>query len=153
MWDAGEFITASRVLGIPHPPGTPLFVMLGHVWGEVLQIGQYAWRLNLMSACFSAAGAGCFFLVVHRVLAGEAAMLRLGGAAAAAVISAFTFTVWQNSNETEVYTVATFSIAAICWLCLRWRDARGGARAPHYLLLIVYLAALSIGNHLLALLV
>ena len=127
--------------------------MLGHVWGEVLQIGQYAWRLNLMSACFSAAGAGCFFLVVHRVLAGEAAMLRLGGAAAAAVISAFTFTVWQNSNETEVYTVATFSIAAICWLCLRWRDARGGARAPHYLLLIVYLAALSIGNHLLALLV
>jgi hypothetical protein len=141
------------VLGIPHPPGTPLFVMLGHVWGEVLQIGQYAWRLNLMSACFSAAGAGCFFLVVHRVLAGEAAMLRLGGAAAAAVISAFTFTVWQNSNETEVYTVATFSIAAICWLCLRWRDARGSGRAPHYLLLIVYLAALSIGNHLLTLLV
>ena len=127
--------------------------MLGHVWGEVLQIGQYAWRLNLMSACFSAAGAGCFFLVVHRVLAGEAAMLRLGGAAAAAVISAFTFTVWQNSNETEVYTVATFSIAAICWLCLRWRDARGSGRAPHYLLLIVYLAALSIGNHLLTLLV
>jgi len=127
--------------------------MLGHVWGEVLQIGQYAWRLNLMSACFSAAGAGCFFLVVHRVLAGEEPMLRLGGAAAAAVISAFTFTVWQNSNETEVYTVATFSIAAICWLSLRWRDARGGGRAPHYLLLIVYLAALSIGNHLLTLLV
>jgi len=127
--------------------------MLGHVWGEVLQIGQYAWRLNLMSACFSAAGAGCFFLVVHRVLAGEEPMLRLGGAAAAAVISAFTFTVWQNSNETEVYTVATFSIAAICWLCLRWRDARGGGRGPHYLLLIVYLAALSIGNHLLTLLV
>ena len=141
------------MLGIPHPPGTPLFVMLGHVWGEVLQIGQYAWRLNLMSACFSAAGAGCFFLVVHRVLAGEEPMLRLGGAAAAAVISAFTFTVWQNSNETEVYTVATFSIAAICWLSLRWRDARGGGRAPHYLLLIVYLAALSIGNHLLTLLV
>jgi len=127
--------------------------MLGHVWGDVLLIGQYAWRLNLMSACFSAAGAGCFFLVVHRVLAGEAAMLRLGGAAAAAVISAFTFTVWQNSNETEVYTVATFSIAAICWLSLRWRDARGSGRAPHYLLLIVYLAALSIGNHLLTLLV
>jgi hypothetical protein len=130
-----------------------LFVMLGHVWGEVVQIGQYAWRLNLMSACFSAAGAGCFFLVVHRILAGEEAMLRVGGAAAAAVISAFTFTVWQNSNETEVYTVATFSIAAICWLCLRWRDARGTGRAPHYLLLIVYLAALSIGNHLLTLLV
>ncbi len=141
------------MLGIPHPPGTPLFVLLGNVWGEVLRVGSYAWRLNLMSASFSAAGAGCFFLVAHRLLAGEEGRLRVGGAAAAAVISAFTFTVWQNSNETEVYTVATFSIAAICWLCLRWRDARGTPRAPHYLLLVVYLAALSIGNHLLALLV
>jgi len=127
--------------------------MLGHVWGDVLRLGEYAWRLNLMSACFSAAGAGCFFLVVHRLLAGEDVLRRVGGAAAAALLSAFTFTGWQNSNEAEVYTVATFSIAAICWLCLRWRDARGTARAPHYLLLIVYLAALSIGNHLLTLLV
>ena len=128
-------------------------MILGHVWGEVVHLGAYAWRLNLMSACFSAAGAGCLFLVAHRLLAGEDALRRLGGAAAAALLSAFTFTGWQNSNETEVYTVATFSIAAICWLCLRWRDTRGTARAAHYLLLIVYLAALSIGNHLLTLLV
>ncbi len=153
LWDAGEFITASKVLGVPHPPGTPLFVLVGHVWADVVRIGQYAWRLNLMSACFSAAGAGCLFLVAHRLLAGEDRILRMGGAAAAAMLSAFAFTEWQNSNETEVYTVATFSIAAICWLCLRWRDVRGTPRATHLLLLIVYIAALSIGNHLLALLV
>ncbi len=153
LWDAGEFITAAKVLGIPHPPGTPLFVLLGNVWGGVVRLGSYAWRLNLMSACFSAAGAGCLFLVAQRLLAGEVLWLRTGGAAAAAILSAFTFTGWQNSNETEVYTVATFSIAAICWLCVRWRDVRGTARAPHILLLIVYAAALSIGNHLLALLV
>ena len=153
LWDAGEFITASKVLGVPHPPGTPLFVLVGHVWADVVRIGQYAWRLNLMSACFSAAGAGCLFLVAHRLLADEERTLRVVGAAAAAILSAFAFTEWQNSNETEVYTFATFSIAAICWLCLRWRDVRGTPRAPHILLLIVYLAALSIGNHLLALLV
>ena len=153
LWDAGEFITAAKVLGVPHPPGTPLFVLMGNVWGGVVRIGSYAWRLNLMSACFSAAGAGCLFLVGHRLLAGETPWLRTGGAAAAAILSAFTFTGWQNSNETEVYTVATFSIAAICWLCVRWRDVRGTSRAPHILLLIVYVAALSIGNHLLALLV
>jgi len=141
------------VLGVPHPPGTPLFVLLGNVWGGIVRVGAYAWRLNLMSACFSAAGAGCLFLVAHRLLQGEAPWLRIGGAAAAAILSAFTFTEWQNSNETEVYTVATFSIAAICWLCLRWRDVRGTPRASHILLLIVYIAALSIGNHLLALLV
>ncbi len=153
LWDAGEFITASKVLGVPHPPGTPLFVLVGHVWADIVRIGQYAWRLNLMSACFSAAGAGCLFLVAQRLLADEDRILRVGGAAAAAILSAYAFTEWQNSNETEVYTFATFSIAAICWLCLRWRDVRGTARAPHILLLIVYIAALSIGNHLLALLV
>jgi len=153
LWDAGEFITAAKVLGVPHPPGTPLFVLVGHVWADVLRIGQYAWRLNLMSACFSAAGAGCLFLAAHRLLVHEERTLRVGGAAAAAILSAFAFTEWQNSNETEVYTFATFSIAAICWLCLRWRDMRGTPRAPHFLLLIVYIAALSIGNHLLALLV
>ena len=64
FWDAGEFIAASRILGIPHPPGTPLFVMLGHVWGTVVPIGEYAFRLNLMSAFFSSLAAGALFLVV-----------------------------------------------------------------------------------------
>ena len=79
--------------------------------------------------------------------------LRLGGAAAAAVLGAFTFTNWQNSNETEVYTVATFTIAAMSlgWRML-WRSRRGTERAPRFLLLIIYLAGISIGNHLLALL-
>jgi hypothetical protein len=148
LWDAGEFITAAHTLGIPHPPGTPLFVMLGHVWGSIVAIGGYAWRLNLMSAVCSAAAAGFLFLVAHRTLAGEAPLLRVIGGAAAALTSAFTFTVWQNSNETEVYAIATFMIGAILWLAVRWRDTR----SPRYLLLIAYVSALSIGNHLLALL-
>ncbi len=75
-----------------------------------------------------------------------------GGAFAAVLIAGFTFTTWQNSNETEVYAVACFTIAAIAWLSFRWRAARGTARAPHLLLLILYLGGISIGNHLLALL-
>ncbi len=161
FWDAGEFIAATRVLGVPHPPGTPLFVMMAHVWAMLVPIGEYAVRTNLLSALLSALGAGCFFLVVHESLRHfteglderRARVVRLGGAAAAALIGAFTFTNWQNSNETEVYAVATFTIAAICWLCHVWRRRRGQPGADRVLLLIVYLGGVSVANHLLALLV
>ncbi len=159
FWDAGEFIAAAKVLGIPHPPGTPVFVLLAHVWGALVPLGQYAVRLNFLSALLSALGAGCFFLVVHEALARLAPgpelrnrMVRIGGAAAAALTGAFTFTNWQNSNETEVYAVATFLIAAISWLALLWRRRRGSGRAPRTLLLVMYLAGLSVGTHLLTLL-
>jgi hypothetical protein len=161
FWDAGEFITAARSLGIPHPPGTPLFVMIGHVWGALVPLAEYAQRTNLLSATLSAVGAGFWYLVVHDTLARAtqdlevhtARLLARGGALAATLIAGFTFTMWQNSNETEVYAAATFTIALITWLCLVWRDIRGTVRAAHILLLILYLAGLSIGNHLLALLV
>jgi hypothetical protein len=152
FWDAGEFIAASKVLGIPHPPGTPLFVMIAHVWGLLVPIGEYAVRTNLLSALFSAVGAGGFFLVVHESLRGAAPRARLVTSAAATVVGAFTFTNWQNSNETEVYAVATFTIAAMAWTAMCWRRRRAEPRAGRLLLVVVYLAGLSIGNHLLALL-
>jgi uncharacterized membrane protein len=160
FWDAGELIAAAKTLGIPHPPGTPLFVMIAHVWAMLFPFGEYAVRTNLLSALLSAAGAGFFFLIAYesiRALTADleqrtARLLRLGAAAAAALVGAFTFTNWQNSNETEVYAVATFTIAAMGWLAHVWRRYRRTARAPRVLLLIVYLAGISIGNHLLALL-
>jgi hypothetical protein len=164
FWDAGEFIATARILGIPHPPGTPLFVLLGNVFGRLVPIGEFAYRTNLMTAVFSSGAAACLFLVVVQALRGwrtggpadrrtADAVYVMGGAVAAALCAAFAFTVWQNSNETEVYMVATFSISAICWLAWLWRRSRGTSRAAHLLLLIVYIGAVSIGNHLLTLLV
>ncbi|MGH7508714.1 MAG: glycosyltransferase family 117 protein [Gemmatimonadales bacterium] len=160
FWDAGEFIAAAKTLGIPHPPGTPLFVLIAHVWALLVPVGEYAVRTNLLSAVLSAAAGGFFFLVAHATIQRftygladpTARVLALGGSAAAVLLGAFTFTNWQNSNETEVYTVATFTIAAMSWLAHVWRRERGTDRAPRVLLLIVYLAGISIGNHLLALL-
>jgi hypothetical protein len=160
FWDAGEFIAAAYTLGIPHPPGTPLFVLIAHVWGTLVPVGEFAYRTNLLSAVLSAGAAGLFFLVAHEALrgvtegleAGMARLLRIGGAGCAAVLGAFGFTNWQNSNETEVYGVATFTIAAMCWLVHLWRHRRETERAPRLLLLVVFLAGMSIGNHLLALL-
>ena len=165
FWDAGEFIATAKILGIPHPPGTPLFVLMSNVWAALVPIGEFAYRTNLMTAVFSAAAAALFFLVVAQALrgwkrddegqdsAGTDKLFTIGGGVAAALLAATAFTVWQNSNETELYMIAASSIAAICWLGWLWRRHRGGERAPHVLLLIVYLGALSVGNHLLTLLV
>ena len=138
--------------------GTPLFVLLAHVWALVLPVGEYALRTNLLSATASAGAAGFFFLVAWETTArlgdglgpGPARLVRTGGAAAAALTGAFTFTNWQNSNETEVYAVALLTVAAAAWLAVRWR--RAPERRGRLLLLAVYLFGLSVANHLLALL-
>ena len=161
LWDAGEFLAASKILGVPHPPGTPLWVMLAHTWATLLHFGSWAWRVNMLTAVASAAGTACFGLVAWETLRRVPALAEAGaprwlvqvGAGGAALAGAFTFTNWQNSNETEVYAIAMFVIALVCWLLHRWRELRGTERADRVLLVILYLAGLSIGNHLLALLV
>ncbi|MBW8772367.1 MAG: DUF2723 domain-containing protein, partial [Gemmatimonadetes bacterium] len=119
--------------------------------------------MNLLTAVASAAGTACLGLVAWETLRrvpalavegtpGWLVQLGAGGAALAGAFT-FTFTNWQNSNETEVYAIAMFVIALVCWLLHRWRELRGTEGADRVLLLILYLAGLSIGNHLLALLV
>lgn len=160
LWDAGEFLAASKILGVPHPPGTPFWVMLAHTWGSVVVIGTWAYRINLMTAVASAAGTACFGLVVWEALRRVPAIseAELPGwfvpvaAGGAALAGSFTFTNWQNSNESEVYALAVFVIAFAAWSLHRWREQRGTPAADRLLLVILYLAGLSIGNHLLALL-
>src|SRR5256885_4137616 len=68
FWDASEYITAAHALGIPHPPGSPLFVILAHAWG-LLPLGvDYARRINLFAATTSAVAAGLWFLIGERWL-------------------------------------------------------------------------------------
>jgi transmembrane protein TMEM260 (protein O-mannosyltransferase) len=160
FWDAGEFIASSHIYGIPHPPGTPVFVTLGRVWDMLIPGLTTAVKTNLMSATFSAGCAAFFFLFMHEALRrgsedldeGTARLFRVGGAFSATLIAAFLFTVWQNSNETEVYQVAMFSIGLIAWLSWLWRRDRGGVNGSHVLLLTVYVLGVTLGNHLMALL-
>ena len=161
FWDAGEFIAAAKTLGIPHPPGTPLFVLIAHTWGLLLPVGEYAWRLNLLSALCGAAAAGCWFLVAHatanrmyaEVSEAPRRAIAIGTGAAAALLTAFSFTNWQNAVETEVYSVAMLTIALAAWLMIRWRAQRDATTGSRLLLVMLYLGASAIGNHLLASLV
>jgi hypothetical protein len=149
MWDASEYITAAYTLGIPHPPGNPLFVLLGRV-ASLLPFGGVAYRVNLLAAVCSALAAGIWFLVAERVLAQWIAVpwVRRAGAVLAAVLSATAFTVWNQSVVNEkVYTVSLAFFAVVSWLTVLWCDDPDGRRADRILVLIAYLIGLGYTNH------
>ena len=156
FWDTSEYIAAAYTLGIPHPPGNPLFVLMAHAWGLVPWVVGYAERINLFAAVTSAVSAGCWFLVAERWLRGVIPALwpRRCAAIAGALVSATSFTVWNQSVVNEkVYTLSLLSIALILWLIVRWDDQPPGEAHDHHLLLIVYLLALTATNHMMGVLV
>jgi hypothetical protein len=149
MWDTSEYITAAYTLGIPHPPGNPLFVLLGRV-ATLVPFGSVAVRVNLLAALCSAGTAAIWFLVAERVLAHWFAQrwTRLAGAGVAALLSATTFTVWNQSVVNEkVYTVSLAFFAIVSWLTVLWCDDPDGKRADRMLVLIGYLIGLGYANH------
>jgi hypothetical protein len=156
FWDTPEYIAAAYVLGIPHPPGNPLFVILAHTWGLIPWLPHYAARINLMSAVMSACSAGFWFLIAERWLRPvvPSRWPRRLAALAGALTAATAFTVWNQSVVNEkVYTVSLFSMALVLWLVVRWGDEPSGSLRDHHLVLIVYLLALTATNHLMGLLV
>src|SRR5437660_2276792 len=156
FWDTSEYIAAAYTLGIPHPPGNPLFTLVAHAWGLIPWAAGYAERINLFAAVTSAVSAGCWFLVAERWLRSivPAMWPRRLAALAGAIVSATSFTVWNQSVVNEkVYTLSLLSIALILWLIVRWDDQPAGQAHDHYLLLIIYLLALTATNHMMGVLV
>jgi tetratricopeptide (TPR) repeat protein len=158
FWDCGEFIACAHILGIPHPPGAPLYGMLGRLFSLLPLFETVARRVNFLSALSGALAAGMLFLVVERISriwfdheAGwKGRLLGIAGGVTAGLWMAFSDTYWSNTIEAEVYAPATFLMVLAIWLGLVWREMRGAAGGDHTLLLLVYLLFLGIGIHLTA---
>jgi hypothetical protein len=151
FWDASEYIAAARVLGIPHPPGTPLFVILAHTFGLLPLADSYAERINLFAATTSAGAAAFWFLVAERWLRGIVPVrwARITAAMGGVLVGATSWTVWNQSVVNEkVYTVSLLSIAVVMWLVVRWGDDEPGPHRDRWLVLIAYVLALTATNHL-----
>ena len=157
FWDASEYIATAHILGIPHPPGNPLFVVLGRVWILLLAPTglPVAVRVNLLAAATGAGAAFFYFLVAHRLLL---PLLRerwavLAGSGAAVLMGGTAYTVWNQSNVNEkVYTLSVLVIAGVSWLALRWKDRRDVPGSERYLLAAAYLMVLGSTNHLMSVL-
>jgi hypothetical protein len=155
FWDTSEYIAAAKVLGIPHPPGNPLFVIMAHAWGLLPLAADYAARINLFAAFTGAAAAGLWFLVAERWMREVVPVrwARLGAAFAGVLVSATSWTVWNQSTVNEkVYTVSVLSIALVTWLAVHWGDDEPGPHRDRWVILIAYIIALSSTNHMMGVL-
>ncbi|MBN1824617.1 MAG: DUF2723 domain-containing protein [Candidatus Eisenbacteria bacterium] len=155
FWDCGEFMACSYILGIPHPPGAALFVMLGRVV-SILPFGDIALRLNLFSSYSSAIAIGFTALGLARVirrLHGREKnftdrMVVYGGTVVGALSAAFGSTYWFNAVEAEVYGLTLLLIAILIWLSLLWIERARTPEGNRILLLQTYLLFLGATNHM-----
>ncbi len=151
MWDTSEYIAAAHIMGLPHPPGNPFFVILGRFFGILPIAPTVAMRVNLLAAICSAVSAMMWFLITERVLVSwfSARWQRIVGGSLAALIGATAFTVWSQSVVNEkVYTVALVGVALISWFTVRWCDDPDGPKADSLLVLIAYILGLGYSNHM-----
>ncbi|HCD36613.1 MAG TPA: DUF2723 domain-containing protein [Chlorobium sp.] len=163
FWDCGEFIATARTLGVPHPPGAPLFLLLGRMFSMLPLPVDIGARVNLISTLASAGTVMLTYLIIVRLIAlyrttprnewdGAEAISAFGGAAIGALALAFSDSFWFNAVETEVYALSSLFTATVVWLILRWHEEYPEQGHERWLLLSAYMIGLSIGVHLLSLL-
>ncbi|MBI5267642.1 MAG: DUF2723 domain-containing protein [candidate division Zixibacteria bacterium] len=156
FWDCGEFIASAAILGIPHPPGTPLFVLIGRLFSLLPVVDDVSWRINLISVISSAFTAMLAYMVAVRLIRhffsdpGAIAnrIIATAGAVAAGFFVAFGDTNWDNSVEAEVYGIAMALCMLIVLLALKYYGERGTGSATKYMIMAIYLAVLGVGIHM-----
>src|SRR5690348_1281435 len=151
MWDTSEYIASAYIMGLPHPPGNPFFVILGRFFSILPIAPNVAERINILAALCSAVSAGMWFLIAERVLVSwvPKRWQRIAGGALATLIGATAFTVWAQSVVNEkVYTESLVGMAITAWLAVRWCDSPDGPKADRLLVLIAYISGIGYANHM-----
>ncbi len=163
FWDCGEFITSAYKLEVGHPPGAPVFMLLGRLFTLFGGApGNAAYMMNLMSGLLSAFTIlFLFWTITHlgRRMAGDPVHYTptqwvsvMGSGVIGALVYTFSDTFWYSAVEAEVYAFSSFLTAIVVWAMLKWEHTADEPHANRWLVLIAYIMGLSIGVHLLNLL-
>lgn len=163
-WDCGEYLATSVKLEVGHPPGAPLFQMLGAFFAMFTSDPtQIAYSVNFMSGLASAFTI-LFMFWSLTILIKKAAKIKedisqaqaiaiLGAAAVGSLAYTFSDSFWFSAVEAEVYAMSSFLMALLFWLGLKWEENMDSAFGNRWLLLISLVVGLSFGVHILSLLV
>src|SRR5258708_1789726 len=162
-WDCGEFIAVAYKLEVSHPPGAPLFMLLGRMF-SFLAFGnelKVAYWINFMSVL--AAALTILFLFWSITLFGRKMMGvkkdadltegQIWTLMAAGLIGALAYTFsdsfWFSAVEAEVYSMSSFFTAFVVWAVLKWDVIEDDSTANRWLIFVAYVVGLSIGIHML----
>ena len=162
FWDCGEFIAAAFKLQVPHPPGAPLFLMIGRLFSMMAggDVSKVAYWINISSALASAfASLFLFwsitllgrriFKITDTTVNNYQTILLMGSGIVGALAYTFCDSAWFSAVEAEVYALSSFFTAFVVWAMLKWELIEDERAANRWLLLIAYMIGLSIGVHLL----
>ncbi len=161
FWDCGEFIASSVLLQVPHPPGTPFFLLIGRFLSMIPFVSDIGLRVNFISVISSAFTIFFLYLIAVKLIKAAKnkehknyfdALTTYLSAAIGALSLAFAQTFWFNAVEAEVYAFSTFFIAIVTWLIMVWYEKADQPDNEKYIILIFYLIGLSTGVHLMAVL-
>ncbi len=159
FWDCGEFIASANLLQVPHPPGTPFFLILGRLFAMIPFAENIAFRVNTVSVLSSAFVVLFLYLIAVKLIENYKnkkhdslfdAMGTYLSAAIGALSLGFADTFWFNAVEAEVYAMSTFFIALVTWLIMVWNEKADSDDNEKYLIMIAYVLGLSIGVHLMS---
>ncbi len=168
LWDCGEFITGAYKLEVVHPPGAPMFMLVGHIFTTIAQVlsddpAMIAYSVNVMSGICTAFVA-MFVCWVTMILSKMTVVGRsdemtngqmfaaLGSGLVAGLATTFATSVWFSAVEGEVYAMASFFTAIVVWAVVKWYHMEDTRQADRWLVFAMFMAGLSLGVHLLSLL-
>jgi hypothetical protein len=157
FWDCGEFIASAVILGVPHPPGTPLFLLIGRLFSLLPVAEDISLRVNLVSVISGAGAVGLAYLVTARFLrrwflqgfqfAGKEVLI-IASSFGGAMLLGFAATVWNNAVEAEVYGITLAIFMSIMYAVLVWVDVRYDTLGPKLLIFATYMAVFGLGVHM-----
>ncbi len=135
-WDVGEMDVVPYMFRLAHPPGAPLYVLIGWLWSHAFPFGSVAWRMSMLSAVAMSLAAWCVSAVVRELCDDAWASL------AAALIFAFGSVAWAVATRADVHALETAAFALTLWRWLCWY--RSGSRVDLYVAAAALGAALAI---------
>jgi len=164
-WDCAEYISTSSKLQIGHPPGAPLFQMLGAFFSLFTnEVEQIALMVNMMSVFASALTILFLFLTIsiickkivlkndNKLISINECILIVGASTLGSLSFTFTDSFWFNAVEAEVYAMATMIMALLFWLGFKWEENMDKPDGDRWLVLISFVVGLSFGVHFMGLL-